>query len=288
MSVQSEIDRISENVASTYTALSEMGATMPAQQNSDNLPGAVRTVPQGSGKSVQTDWNQMDETAPDYLKNKPFGDMPTGGDTLYWDGNTEGLVCVADMVYKVSDAVPTADDVANGCVGTAAAGVVELHFSDTGNGILLEDNGLAVIVSDSGIGIDMGGFAFQEAGTYLNGTLNVKSFTIPGYTGFPVTKKIEKKYLPGAVILYTDGTYLYDSDDTTDETNRTTAERLKAHLNSGMTVYVYATLESLGVPMFCHASAIGLVDMGGPTIGAVGVNYSTSCAMYYTAEYTAS
>ena len=49
MSVQSEIDRINGNVASTYTALSEMGATMPAQQNSDNLPGTVRTVPQGGG-----------------------------------------------------------------------------------------------------------------------------------------------------------------------------------------------------------------------------------------------
>ena len=26
------------------------------------------------GSSVQTDWNQTDETAPDFLKNKPFGD----------------------------------------------------------------------------------------------------------------------------------------------------------------------------------------------------------------------
>jgi hypothetical protein len=77
MIVQSEIDRINGNVASTYTALSEMGATMPAQQNSDNLPGTVRTVPQGGSKTVQTDWNQTDETAPDFLKNKPFGDSKT-------------------------------------------------------------------------------------------------------------------------------------------------------------------------------------------------------------------
>lgn len=72
MSVQSEIDRINENVANTYTALSEMGATMPQQRNSNNLPGTVLTVPQGGG-SVQTDWNQMEDTAPDFLKNKPFG-----------------------------------------------------------------------------------------------------------------------------------------------------------------------------------------------------------------------
>lgn len=72
-----EVDRINGNVASTYTALSEMGATMPAQQNSDNLPETVRTVTQGGGKTVQTDWNQTDETAPDFLKNKPFGEMMT-------------------------------------------------------------------------------------------------------------------------------------------------------------------------------------------------------------------
>lgn len=74
MSIQSEIDRINGNVASTYTALSEMGATMPAQQNSDNLPGTVLTVPQGSNTSVQTDWDQLDAAAPDFLKNKPFYD----------------------------------------------------------------------------------------------------------------------------------------------------------------------------------------------------------------------
>ena len=72
-----EVERINGNVASTYTALSEMGATMPETQNSDNLPGTVRTVPQGGGKTVQTDWNQMDDTAPDFLKNKPFGDELT-------------------------------------------------------------------------------------------------------------------------------------------------------------------------------------------------------------------
>lgn len=31
----------------------------------------------GGGTSVQTDWNQTDETAPDFLKNKPFGDVVT-------------------------------------------------------------------------------------------------------------------------------------------------------------------------------------------------------------------
>lgn len=36
----------------------------------------------GGGKTVQTDWNQTDETAPDFLKNKPFYEAET--ETTIW------------------------------------------------------------------------------------------------------------------------------------------------------------------------------------------------------------
>ena len=74
MSVQTQIDRIQQNVTDTYSALEEMGATMPTEQNSDNMAATVLTVPRGGGTSVQSDWNQTDETAADFIKNKPFGD----------------------------------------------------------------------------------------------------------------------------------------------------------------------------------------------------------------------
>ena len=78
MSVQTQIDRIQQNVTDTYSALEEMGATMPTEQNSDNMAATVLTVPRGGGgTSVQSDWNQTDETAADFIKNKPFGDVPT-------------------------------------------------------------------------------------------------------------------------------------------------------------------------------------------------------------------
>lgn len=47
MSVQSEIDRIKSNVAGAYAAVSDMGGTLPAQQNSENLADAVRSIPPG-------------------------------------------------------------------------------------------------------------------------------------------------------------------------------------------------------------------------------------------------
>lgn len=44
MSIQSEIDRIEQNIANTYTALSDLGADMPTEQNSDNLAQTVGHV----------------------------------------------------------------------------------------------------------------------------------------------------------------------------------------------------------------------------------------------------
>ena len=47
MSVQSQIDRINQNVANTYAVLDALGADMPAEQNSDNLATTA-----GSAKAV--------------------------------------------------------------------------------------------------------------------------------------------------------------------------------------------------------------------------------------------
>ena len=47
MSIESEITRINNNIAATYTALSAKGATMPAAENSANLASTVATVPSG-------------------------------------------------------------------------------------------------------------------------------------------------------------------------------------------------------------------------------------------------
>lgn len=47
MSVESEIERIEQNVANTYAVLSALGADMPTEQNSDNLPTTA-----GSAKVV--------------------------------------------------------------------------------------------------------------------------------------------------------------------------------------------------------------------------------------------
>ena len=44
MSVQSQIDRIEQNVANTYAVLAGAGADMPTEQNSDNLSATAASV----------------------------------------------------------------------------------------------------------------------------------------------------------------------------------------------------------------------------------------------------
>lgn len=47
MSVQSEITRITGNIANAYTAVSGKGGTLPSARNSSNLPDAINTIPSG-------------------------------------------------------------------------------------------------------------------------------------------------------------------------------------------------------------------------------------------------
>lgn len=52
MTIASEITRIKNNIANTYTALSDKGATMPATQNSANLANTVASISAGGGDTV--------------------------------------------------------------------------------------------------------------------------------------------------------------------------------------------------------------------------------------------
>lgn len=158
----------------------------------------------------QPDWNQNDASAADYVKNKPFGEVY--GDTLTIDwttiiydleaGNTE---IVGGVFIKVSDAVPTMDDFANGFSFTnidgdyvlvsaeeAAEAVVEII-----DGILFAQQ--LVAVSETGAGVEVEGMVFPESGSYTQ-INSIVSFTIPGYTGFSGIKPMDKKYLPADIV----------------------------------------------------------------------------------------
>ena len=98
MGIQRQINRIQQNIENTYAVMEALGADIPEEQTSDNLSTTAGTAKpvlykeqtlteeekaqarqnigaaaegEGGGSSVQTDWNQTDETKADYIRNKP-------------------------------------------------------------------------------------------------------------------------------------------------------------------------------------------------------------------------
>jgi hypothetical protein len=161
--------------------------------------------------SSQPDWNQNDETANDYIKNRPFGEIVTGGDTITWDGNIEGLDCAnsdinGDMC-KISDAIITLDDLQNGCQYfmnvpeyPEDSGLIPLEpydIVDFGTALVSGNFSIAFVSEPNTVVND---WTFPSAGVYVRWTPSgyISSLTINGYTGFitETIKTIDQKYLP--------------------------------------------------------------------------------------------
>lgn len=151
---------------------------------------------------------------PDILpKALQFGDMPTGGDTLTWDGNREGLVRANDYEqYLISESTPTIDDFVNGASNTKLDGDtetstnLEMHYAiyEAGDGAIVVGNSIVALKD----GATVGDTIYPKKGTYFTWIGNdcyTTSLTIPGYTGFPSVKKIDEKYLPNLTRSYNTG-----------------------------------------------------------------------------------
>lgn len=171
----------------------------------------------GAISASDVDWDTM--------QNKPFGEMPTGGDTLTWDGNTDGLLSVEGNWYKVSDVVLTEEELLNGMVGGEHA---RLTVYDSDNNILFRASSsdeLEDMFGELGFGVVADfvicaptdnyevpafGVTFPEKGIYFLDV--VRCLYVANCTSFPVSKPIDNKYLPNAakaimVWLNEDGTY---------------------------------------------------------------------------------
>lgn len=114
-----------------------------------------------------------------------------GCDTLYWDGNTDGLANT-DVFYKVSDVLPTEDDLSNGYIVSIGDESFEVNKDTFGDEYFIISNNVLLGVSfvvayEDGADYETISLPFPEAGLYfMNGDDGiVTSLTIPGYTGFP-------------------------------------------------------------------------------------------------------
>ena len=161
----------------------------------------TRTVSAGGG-GVQTDWNQNDSTAPDYVKNRPFYEKPLVSvphpeiPGVFW--------------YKVSDAVPTGDHslnaisccVINGKKTNISIGLSTNDYYATSEFfvfVALTDN---VFIADQDVQI-----TFPEKGTYFlvgEGSPLITGFALGANADPEITwdgstgeiKTLDEKFLP--------------------------------------------------------------------------------------------
>lgn len=142
-----------------------------------------------------------------------------GGDTLTWDGNTEGLaVDNLGILYKVSELTLTAEDIVNG-VSCYFGEEITLSSSEIeSDSHAMYIGGVVAVIYEAGVGVDLGdGCVFPEKGVYFmkEGDTYTEYLTINGYTGFPTTK-LKEEYLPNGMVVdlgtptLEDGCYLIE------------------------------------------------------------------------------
>ena len=157
------------------------------------------------GSNVQSDWNQNDETQPDYVKNRPFYKAIETVNTtvdINWDGRTTGLVTSSKGNYcKISDDIFTKEQ------------FLQMYFLRDGSEITVTEDMLnfnnyvvtygadssPVIVIEVGGGIP-GGVpdTFTETGIYFpsNGCVTKLASLQPIESTTTTIKKIEAEFLP--------------------------------------------------------------------------------------------
>ena len=153
------------------------------------------------------------------LKDKPFEE--TYGDTLIWDG-TFGVIDESLGIFtKISDAVPSVDDVANGIVFDFGE-IIEWSGEDiqsfyNADGFCNVDFAF-VVVPEDGYTTDIEGesVTFPEAGVYTLIEFTGLSVTIFGYSGFATVKTIDEKFLPKSTdVVKQEVVYVGDRDGVT-------------------------------------------------------------------------
>lgn len=183
----------------------------------DNMPYPTTiTIPGYTGfVSEQTVVTPIPtEYLPEHLQ---FGEVAgEGGDTFTWDGSTEGLEFEdfdGYILYRVSEAIVTADDIKNGMTVTFRGNALEYSQDDfqeqiADMGYLNSDEGFYFIPGDN-FSIEEG-VTFHKAGIYHTGypaNFGATTITIPGYTGFgggTTIVPLDEKYIPDTIARVSD------------------------------------------------------------------------------------
>lgn len=225
-----------------------------------------------------------------------FGDFPTGGDTLVIPAYSEEelmaklesgeivFVAAAGLV-KMSNAIVTMADLSNGCTyANGFYGAFDIPAEEITyqvDGVITLPEHWAFFVDESAVGVDNDGIVFPEPGVYFVAEflLTNNGLAIPGYTGFPVTKKMDSKYYVGSTMFYTDETYLYT--DALYTTKATKADITKAMGRGTIAVFIVGAAAwapcNINLMSYDYAVVACMTWQGEDTL---------QTKFFYTAEYT--
>ena len=195
---------------------------------------------------AQPDWNQNDQTAKDYIKNR-IGGYEANIDpiTISWDGNTEGKIVVDDQLYLVSNETPTINQLIGGTIKYV---IVKNGETTSENLTITEDvigsyaNGniiigeFCVIIHSPGT---IGNATFKNSGIYFVGmfseTQTVYVNELTTVSGIAIVK-IPEKYLDVATkdeVITAQTTA--NTAQTTANTAQTTANTAQTTANTAQT-----------------------------------------------------
>lgn len=160
----------------------------------------------GGGSSVQSDWNQNDESQPDYVKNRPFYDIPPAFD-IRWDGNMDGHFALdlsalgydsGSYFVKVSDFVTDDSSELVGATITSSTNLTDNVLPNdidvsTFPGSISLYGYVVVVVNQSALNAALGlpdGYVTNGTYFYADSEWHVAQFVGP-----QTTKKIDDRYL---------------------------------------------------------------------------------------------
>lgn len=140
MSIVSQIDRISNNIADTYSVLESAGATMPAEANSDNLAATAQTISAVLYGKAQSLTEAQKAQARDNIGAASETQMEAVNERL------DALVG--------TDEGKSVRQIATEVVGGSGGGSLgEVIFSDDGSGnVTIMVGGVALLLTDDGAG----------------------------------------------------------------------------------------------------------------------------------------
>lgn len=185
----------------SYTKSSAVLSVMRREKPDDYTYGG------GGAPQVQTDWNQNDTTAKDYIKNRPGG-YEEGFD-ITWDGDTTGRVSIAQEGmpggwYKVSDKILTADQIIGSQITTVQNGeamqdvITDDMYLETEFGCLL---GYVVMVAmkTGAFNVDDSNISIPEPGIYFtSASAEGHSMFVSSLSNLTV-RPFDDKYIPDTV-----------------------------------------------------------------------------------------